>query len=84
MLVIRIEFHQFGTGKVREIGRMVIANTGKAARRPERGDYNVRIYRRGSKRLVLRKAEVKNYARLAYPVWHLVLRALKNAYPEVK
>ena len=92
MIVVRIELHIARTGRVKEIGRMLIANVGGS---DKRGDYQVRVLRRKDsfregepcdftqwKSPATRTGEVKSYPRLAYNVWRLVARALKSAFPE--
>lgn len=79
MIVIRVELHSANTGKVSELGRMVIDNIGGTR---TRGDYRCRAYRKGSRltdgleRNVIRRGAVEGHARLAEPVWNLVAKAL--------
>lgn len=49
-----------------------------------RGDYSVKVMRRGTKDKVQRTGEVTSYPRESYSVWRLVMRALKSAFPEEK
>lgn len=91
MIVVRIELHSAVTGKVKEIGVMRLGNVGGDA---NRGDYEVRVQRRAERDLpgraefetwdepTTRTGEVKNYPRLSYNVWRLILRALRSAFPE--
>ena len=96
MLVISIDLHPAVTGgPPKRIGQMVIANTG-TSRNPKRGDYSVRVFKRGKTlegnvaagriplhpQSVLRRGKVLDYPRLSYNVWRLVLRALRSAIPE--
>jgi len=93
MIVVRIELHSAITGNVTEIGVMRIGNVGGTC---ERGDYEVRVQKRAERELIVgadfegwdkpttRTGEVKNYPRLSYNVWRLVLRALRSAFPEEK
>jgi hypothetical protein len=79
MIIVRVELHSAITGKVTELARMMIANTGAGS--ATRGDYTVETYRgRDSvslaKRIVQRAGAVTNYPRQAIHVWHLVARAL--------
>jgi hypothetical protein len=96
MLVVRIELHSAITGRVKQIGVMRISNVA-AHDSTELGDYEVRVQSRaernipgaradfeGWRKAVTRTGEVKNYPRLSYNVWRLVLRALKSAFPEEK
>ena len=100
MIVVKVELHGSFSGRVTELGRMLIGNTGDTT--GPRGDYEVRVLRRKAKRIgtvgetednpfhqwkkaaVIRKGEVKNYPRLSYNIWRLVLRALRDAFPEEK
>jgi hypothetical protein len=78
MLVIKIELWPGGNGqKAQEIGRLHIINRGDHPDTPRRGNYAVKLLRRGSRTSVTRTAEVNDYARLAYPVWKLVRKALE-------
>ena len=87
MLVVKIELHSARTHKITEIGRMIIANEGTAGT-PRRGNYTVKVGRKGhhsSKDVWLnptRMGRVKDYPRLTYSVWRLVIRALLSAFPE--
>lgn len=96
MIVVRIELWSANTGEKTELGRMYIANVGGDL--PKRGDYEVKVARKGSVQHegwtsflkaggfvgvpATRTGEVKNYPRLSYNVWRLVARALKSAFPE--
>ena len=83
MLVVRVEMHSANTGKVWELARMTIANVtddhvhAKTSGRV--GDYRARILRAPKFTHQTRDSSVKNYRRLARPVWDLVTVALKNA-----
>mgnify|MGYP001046820414 CR=1 FL=1 len=79
MIIVRVELHSAITGRVTELARMMIANTGGGS--ASRGDYTVETYRgRDSvslaKRNIQRSGKVHNYPRQAIHVWHLVARAL--------
>jgi len=87
MLVVKIEMHSARTGKITELGNMIIANDGTGE--PNRGNYNVIVGRRGqhwrtAPKRPVRTGRVENFPRNAYSVWRLVLRALRSAYPEEK
>lgn len=84
VLIIRIELHSARTGKVKEIGRMLIDNISMTGNDSKRGDYRVRLMRRGSNRKVLREGRVENYPRLSYPVWRLLQLALDNVLTPIK
>jgi len=82
MIVAKLELHSAITGKVTEIGRMIIANDGSGT--PTRGDYDVFLGRKGHDlnaavvRNPQRKGKVLGHARQAYSVWRLVARALES------
>jgi len=95
MLVVKIEIHGAVSGRVSEIGRMLIGNVSSSY--GKRGDYAVKVLRRRKQVLgptdpkvmgqwktakVTRTGEVLNYPRLSYNVWRLVSRALLSAFPE--
>ena len=90
MLVVNIELHSANTGKVSTLGRMIIANDGTSDN-PKRADYDVMVGRKSDAENTLkvfmnplRRGRVKDYPRLSYNVWRLVLRALRAAFPEEK
>lgn len=92
MIVVKIELWPFGyEGNKEEIGRMYIANEGTGTQ--ERGNYKVAVSRRGTKAVPstwgfangakpLREGVVLDYPRKAYNVWRLIMRALKDCFPE--
>jgi len=86
MLVLKLELHSARTGEIKEIGRTIIANVGGTQ---ERGDYICKVAKKretfdnkNTWSKPLRIGEVKDYPRLSYNVWRLVIRALKSAFPE--
>jgi hypothetical protein len=80
MILVKIELHSARTGKVTELGRMQISNTGHlTSHTPNRGDYIVELFRKGSTTKVQRKGLVRDYPRLSYTVWELVRRSLESA-----
>lgn len=88
MIVIKVELHSAKTGDVETLGVTYISNIGGTHKR---GDYDVRVANkkdvhdaRKAYRNPLRTGEVKDYPRLSYNVWRLVIRALKSAFPEEK
>lgn len=85
MIVVKIELWPGGNPvSARELGRTYIDNVGGSK---DRGDYRVRVQRRGSspsEYKQTRMGKVKDYPRLSYNVWRLVIRALKSAFPEEK
>lgn len=83
MIVVKVELHSALTGKVSELGRMVISNDG-GSRGAKRSDYTARVCRKGSTDFTspMRTGEVKDWPRLSYNIWRLVCRSLKSAFPE--
>jgi hypothetical protein len=80
MILVKIELHSARTGQVTELGRMQITNNGiESAHNPNRGDYIVELFRKGSTTKVQRKGLVRDYPRLSYTVWELVRRSLEAA-----
>lgn len=77
MLVIKIELWPGGDkSRCQELGRMTITNQGSTAT-ATRGNYTIRLMRKGTETTVQKTAEVLDYPRLSYPVWVLVKRALE-------
>lgn len=80
MIVVSVKLHSGITGRIRDLGTVVITNNGKSTDY-HRGDYDVaqlRAGNRGRMRSTCRRGHVKNHARLARPIWSLVARALKS------
>lgn len=80
MLIVRVELVSAITGKVTEIAKMRIANTGTGT--PERGIYTGAAVKKGSPipylpKHVMRYGEVFDYPRKSTHVWNLVARMLK-------
>ena len=88
MIVIKIELHSARTKEITLLGSMVIANDG-TSKDHKRGNYLVGVANKkdaADLKLAmsrpLRTGVVKDFPRLSYNVWRLVLRALKSAFPE--
>lgn len=92
MIVVKIEMWPKGNeSKAREMGRTYIYNAGGSL---TRGDYEVRVCRKGKHERVhhrllsgegfARMGQVKGYPRLTYNIWRLVLRSLRICFPEEK
>lgn len=90
MIAIKVELWPFGDeSRAKEIGRAYIANVGGTH---DRGDYEVAVCRRGTTKVPqpvnpegpkpTRFGSVKNYPRLAYNMWRLIIRALRASFPE--
>lgn len=77
MIIVKVELWSAITGKITEIGRMRISNEGTSSN-PRRGDYKVKLMRRGNGTKVQREGEVKNHARLSKSIWTLVSKALAS------
>lgn len=79
---MKLELHSAITGQVSEIGRTLIYNDGTGT--DSTGHYGVAVCRRGSKdwHKPLRTGSVRDYPRLSYNVWRLVIRSLLSAFPE--
>ena len=88
MIVVRVEYHRAGSGQVETIGTAIISNDGTGT--AQRGNYDVRVGRRRSVSLVdththpVRRGRVLDFPRRSYPVWRLIARALRAAFPEEK
>ena len=81
MIRVTVELIPWGIGEPQQLGVMHIANDGTGTK--DRGNYHAKVYRKGTNK-VLRLGEVKEYPRLSYNIWRLVLRCLKSAFPEEK
>lgn len=80
MIVVKVELWPKGfESKKREIGRMTITNNG-VSKDPKRGNYDVKVFRRGTTDKVQRTAHVSNYPRKSYSIWEMVRRALDGAF----
>jgi len=91
MIVIKVEMWPYGRAEqAREIGRAYIANVGGDV---ERGNYRAWVCRRNGSvdpaevcrhegGPAVRKGEVRDYPRLRYNMWRLVIRALRSCFPE--
>jgi hypothetical protein len=89
MIVVKVELHSAITGRVTELGRMIVANVGGTRKR---GDYKVKVGRKRAGGEPIpnedvwakpqRTGSVKDYPRLSYNVWRLISRAILSAFPE--
>lgn len=93
MIVVRLEMWPKGDeSRKYELGRTYIYNAGGPGTSTRRGNYEVRVCRKGSYeidhgRLVsgegfTRTARVLGYPRQAYNIWRLIIKALRLAFPE--
>ncbi len=82
MIIVTIELQSAITGKRSKLGEMNIVNDGTGT--TKLGNYSARVMRKGSWNKPQRCGWVKNYPRASYSVWRLVMRALKDAFPEEK
>lgn len=85
MIVVKVELHSAITGKITEIGRMVISNDG-TAKDKRRGNYTARVCRRGSTNFLkpTREGKIANFPRKSYTIWKLVHKALIECFEEKK
>lgn len=88
MIIVRIELHSARTRKVTQIGEMWIDNISRTGNDSKRGNYRVRLLRRGTAAgygpKVQREGQVYDFPRLSYNIWRLVFRALKSVLTEEK
>lgn len=73
-----------GPASNKRLGVMEICNDGSqsdGSGDSPRGSYYGRIYRKGG-RAVQRRGEVHDFPRRSYSVWRLILRMLRDCYPE--
>lgn len=77
MIVVKVELHSAITGEVTEIGRMTISNDG-TSERSDRGNYDVRLMRRGIHAVVQRQGRVEQHPRKSASIWVLVKRAVAS------
>ena len=89
MIVVKVELHSARTGKVENIGELIIANDGRGS--ASRGNYDGWILRRGGKgalynrfrdiikgrRKAVRTGRVEDYAREENTIWYLIAKMLK-------
>jgi len=91
MIRVTIELESAITGKITKLGQMHIWNRGVGTD-PALGNYGVAVCRKGCFDVKpghippkpLREGDVRDYPRLSYNVWRLVMRSLKSAFPEEK
>lgn len=77
MIVVKVELWPGGhESHAKEIGRMKIHNT-CYSRDAKRGDYGIRLLRKGSLKTVRRIARVLDHPRLSADVWNLIRKALE-------
>lgn len=88
MIKVTIELESARTGESTVLGRMYIWNRGDGT--AEIGNYGVAVCRKGKYDVpfgqipaaTTRKGKVLGYPRLAYNVWRLIMRALRDCFPE--
>ena len=88
MIVVTVELHSAITGIKTVLGRAVIHNVGTFDE-GKRADYAVKVGNKNDAEDLMRvyhhpqrTGSVKNYPRMSYNVWRLVIRALRSAFPE--
>jgi hypothetical protein len=82
VIVIKVELHSAVTGKMTELARMLISNTGDNPN-PRWGDYIAQVIRGRSKEqldkgTVLKQVTIFNHPRQQLHVWNLVAKALST------
>jgi hypothetical protein len=78
MIKIIVEVWPGGFEEIKyRIGEMDIVNEMTHPDHPRRGNYGVRLYRRGS-RMIRRTGEVCDHPRRSKDVWHLVKQAIDS------
>ncbi len=95
MIVVTIQLWPGGNRHdASELGRMYIANDGTGTH--EHGNYQVAVCKKGAQAVpfpmnpslsgkrATRYGRVESYPRERLPIWHLMLRAIKAAFPEAK
>lgn len=73
-----------GRQRDKRLGVMEICNDGSlsdGSGDSRRGNYIGRLFRKGGGG-VIRTGSVKSFPRRSYPVWRLILRMLRDLYPE--
>lgn len=80
MIVVTVALHSAVTGRVTELGTMVISNDDTGTE--THGNYDVRLGRKGAsiERVLdnpLRHGRVERHARLSLNVWKLVSKAIE-------
>ena len=79
MIRVKIELVSAVDGRTETLGVMEICNEGTGT--AKRGNYSGVVYRKGTMK-GLRNGKVKNYPRQSYNVWRLILKMLKECFPE--
>lgn len=88
MIVVKVELHSAQSKQISILGTAIISNVGGTRKK---GNYDVRVGRKQDAHILqdvydkpLRTGHVKDYPRLSYNMWRLIIRALKSAFPEEK
>jgi len=92
MILITVELLSARTHKRTPLGAAIISNDGDHPD-PAKGNYTIRVAHKSDvtsglasiERILgkpLRTAQVRDFPRLSYNMWRLVLRALRGAFPE--
>ncbi len=83
MIIVTIELQSAITNKRSKLGVMHICNDGTGT--TKLGNYFAHVMRKGGAwNKPQRLGKVYDYPRASYSVWRLVMRALKDAFPEEK
>lgn len=92
MIVVKLEMWPLGNeARAYELGRTYIRNVGTNLDHPKKGNYEVKVCRKGKTEFkgwrqikATRTGQVDNWPRLTRNVWRLILRCLMSAFPEEK
>jgi hypothetical protein len=79
VIVVTVELWSASTRKRSRLGAMTISNDGTGC--AARGNYDCVVLRKGNW-TPTRTCHVNDYPRKSYPIWRLVLRALRGCFPE--
>jgi hypothetical protein len=93
MIRVTIELISAINGQRSTLGVMDICNDGQSDD-PNIGHYYGKLYRKGAVKpqeltavtdqYVQRRGKVKNYPRKSYVIWRLIIRMLRDMFPEEK
>lgn len=90
MIRVTVELVPHGDeGRAKTLGRAIIHNVSRNGSTSTKGDYRAAVAHESRMATTadilthpLRRGEVRDYPRLSYNVWRLVIRALRSAFPE--
>jgi hypothetical protein len=77
MIVIKVELHSAVTGRITQLGKMIIANDGKSYD-PNIGSYDGVVLRKPDFKIVTRMGRIESHKKHAETIWHLIGKMLSN------